>query len=140
MFYHNSDEPKPSEKKEEEPGSRPLKRHQLRTCEVELTIASNYYHAYLTSELHSPQEEPRTLWEVYCGGARTSSNASSLGMVTQCFDLSTGWNFDLLEHQEAFKEKLRAEQPHEVLLAPTCAPWSQVPDAEPCCSDRRTTT
>ena len=28
VFYHNTDEPKPPEKKEEEPGSRPLKRHQ----------------------------------------------------------------------------------------------------------------
>ena len=126
VFYHNSEEPNLAEKKEEEPGSRPLRRHQLRTCEVELTAASNYFHAYLTSELHAPSEEPRVLWEVYCGGARTSAVASSLGMVTQCFDLSTGWNFDLLEHQEAFKEKLRAEQPHEVLLAPTCGPWSQM--------------
>ena len=31
-----------------------------------------------------------------------------------------------MEHQEAFKEKLRAEQPRELLLAPTCGPWSQM--------------
>ena len=125
VFYHHADS-QPSIPVAEDDGLRPLKRHQLRTCEVGLTTESNYLHSYVTSELHSNQDAQRTLWEVYCGGARTSSIAESLGMKVEQFDLSTGWNFDLLEHQEAFKERLRTEAPHEVLLAPTCGPWSRM--------------
>ena len=51
---------------------------------------------------------------------------SGLGMTVERFDLSTGWNFDLVEHQEAFKEQIKNEMLHEILIAPECKLWSQM--------------
>ena len=81
--------------------------------------------SYVTQELHEP-EKPHLFWEVYCGGGRTSEIAESLGMTVERFDLSTAWNFDLVEHQEAFKERIKNEMPHEILIAPECKLWSQM--------------
>ena len=125
MFYQQDDKDR-QEDQDKEDGNRPLKRHQLRTCEIGLSTAANSLHSYITAELHAEEQPQRVLWEVYCGGGRTSSIAETLGMKTEQFDLSTGWDFSLLEHQELFKERLRLEAPHEVLLAPTCGPWSQM--------------
>ena len=124
VFYHQqqdvSKNPTPVDH-----GLRSLKRHQLRTCEVGLASESNLLQAYITQELHQP-EKPRVFWEVYCGGGRTSDLAEGLGMMVERFDLSTGWNFDLLEHQEAFKQRVINEMPDEILLAPVCKLWSQM--------------
>ena len=124
VFYHQQ-ESIPKNPAPADPGLRQLKRHQLRTCEVGLASESNLLHSYVTQELHE-QEKPRLFWEVYCGGGRTSDIAESLGMTVERFDLSTGWNFDLVEHQEAFKERVRNEMPHEILIAPECKLWSQM--------------
>ena len=121
MFYQQDDKDR-QEDQDKEDGNRPLKRHQLRTCAIGLSTAANSLHSYITAELHAEEQPQRGLWEVYCGGGRTSSIAETLGMKTGQFDLSTGWDFSLLEHQELFKERLRLEAPHEVLLAPTCGP------------------
>ena len=125
VFYQQDDKDR-LEDQDKDDGNRPLKRHQLRTCEIGLSTAANSLHSYITAELHAEEQPQRVLWEVYCGGGRTSSIAETLGMSTEQFDLSTGWDFSLLEHQELFKERLRLEAPHEVLLAPTCGPWSQM--------------
>ena len=36
----------------------------------------------------------------------------------------TGWDFDLKSHRDEFLRRLDAEVPDELLLAPTCGPWS----------------
>ena len=102
-----------------------LKRHVLQTCDVTLNTLENKLHAYVTEELHQPSRK-RLLWEVYCGGARVSAIAESMGMDVEIFSYETGWDFDLEEHQTAFMERLRTEMPDEVYLAPTCGPWSQM--------------
>ena len=47
-----------------------------------------------------------------------------MGMQVERFSLSTGWGFNLLEHQRLFLERQQEEVPDEVLLAPTCKLWS----------------
>ena len=106
-------------------GPCPLKRHVLQTCDVRLNTLENELHAYITAELHQ-QPKKRVLWEVYCGGARVSELAESMGMDVEIFSYETGWDFDLKEHQAIFLERLRDEMPDEVYLAPTCGPWSQM--------------
>ena len=53
----------------------------------------NNLSAFVTKELHRP-ERPRVLWEVYCGTARTSQVAESMGMEVRRFSYETGWDFD----------------------------------------------
>ena len=47
-----------------------------------------------------------------------------MGMQVERFSLSTGWDFNLLEHQRLFLERQQEEMPDEILLAPTCKLWS----------------
>ena len=109
-------------------GDRALKRHQLQTMDVSLTTLENDLQAYVTAELHPAQEDSRkrVLWEVYCGGARVSQLAESMGMDVEVFGLETGWDFELKEHREAFLQRQRDEAPDEVYFAPMCGPWSQM--------------
>ena len=49
-----------------------LRRHALRTMEVQLSTSVNATEAYITSELHpTSTANQRVLWEVYCGKAQT---------------------------------------------------------------------
>eukprot|EP00435_Cladocopium_sp_Y103_P060878 s209_g22.t1 len=108
-------------------GERPLRRHHLCTCETKLNELENQLHAYVTSELHEPdQVRPRVLWEVYCGEARVAKIAESMGMIVECFGPDTGWDFDDPEHQRLFLERQRAEMPDEVYISPDCRLWSQM--------------
>ena len=108
-------------------GGRSLKKHFYKTAATLISTELNEVNAYVTKELHPVQKEPpRVLWEVYCGQARTSAVAESLGMQTETFSIESGWDFELLEHQEAFLQKLEAEMPHEVLITPVCKLWSQM--------------
>ena len=50
-------------------------------------------------------------------------------METQRFGFETGWNFSLRSHQRAFMDLLDEELPDEVLLAPSCSPWSPMQNA-----------
>ena len=62
--------------------------YHLNTFETQFTNVVNQQHAYVTSELHEPEQpRPRVLWEVYCGGARLSKIARSLGMYMEEFHL-----------------------------------------------------
>ena len=103
-------------------GSLQLPRHQLKTMDQKLMELHNDYHGYVTAELHSKKK--RVIWEVYCGRARTSQIAESLGATVETFSFETGWNFNLPEHRAAFLRRLDAEVPDELFLAPSCAPWS----------------
>ena len=86
--------------------------------------------AYIAQTLHDMEERrPRKLWEVYCGHGRTSEVATSFGMETQRFGFETGWNFSLRSHQRTFMDLLDEELPDEVLLAPSCSPWSPMQNA-----------
>ena len=38
----------------------------------------------------------------------------------------TGWDFDQSEHRKLFLQRLQEEVPDEVLLAPSCGPWSRM--------------
>ena len=105
-------------------GERVLRKHHLKTCEVNLTAEENKVHAYITSELQGEHEKPRVLWEVYCGHGRTSQLAEVMGMEVKVFSYETGWDFDKPEHQRQFLELLQEHMPDEVFLAPTCGPWS----------------
>ena len=75
---------------------------------------------YVTSELHA-EPKPRVIWEVYTSEGRVSKIAESLGAQVEIFGYSTGWDFDLVEHRKLFLQRLQAEVPDEVLLAP-CGP------------------
>ena len=91
-------------------------------------LLATHLSAYVTKELkelHRP-ERPRILWEVYCGKARTAQMAESLGMETRCFSYETGWDFELLHHQDAFLRLLEEEAPDELLVAPECKLWSRM--------------
>ena len=109
-------------------GDRALKRHQLQTMDVSLTTLENDLQACVTAELHPAQEDSRkrVLWEVYCGGARVSQLAESMGMDVEVFGLETGWDFELKDHRETFLQRQRDEAPDEVYFAPMCGPWSQM--------------
>ena len=107
------------------PGINYLKKNELKTMDVQLNTHINDLFAFLTQELHRP-ERPRVLWEVYCGKARTSEIARSLGMETRQFSLETGWNFELLDHQEQFLVLVDEEMPDEILVAPECKLWSRM--------------
>ena len=74
----------------------------------------------MTSELHA-EPKPRLIWEVYTSEGRVSKIAESLGAQVEIFGYSTGWDFDLVEHRKLFLQRLQAEVPDEVLLAP-CGP------------------
>ena len=82
----------------------------------------NDLHGYVTGELHS--QPKRVIWEVYCGNARTSKLADTLGARVETFSYETGWDFDVKSHRDAFLVRLQAEVPDDLLLAPTCGPWS----------------
>ena len=103
-------------------GERPLGIKQLNTFDQLLKEFQNDLHSYVTSELHT--KPSRVIWEVYCGNARTSSVAETLGARVETFSYETGWNFDEKSHRDAFLARLQAEIPDELLLAPTCGPWS----------------
>ena len=47
-------------------------------------------------------------------------------MNVETFSLDNGWNFDIVEHQFAFMQKLEQEMPDEVLISPVCKLWSQM--------------
>ena len=100
------------------PGINYLKKNELKTMDVQLNTHINDLSAFLTQELHRPQR-PR-------GKARTSEIASSLGMETRQFSLETGWNFELLDHQEQFLVLVDEEMPDEILVAPECKLWSRM--------------
>ena len=85
----------------------------------------NNLSAFVSKELHRP-ERPRVLWEVYCGTARTSQVAESMGMEVRRFSYETGWDFDRLDHQQQFLILLEEEQPDEVLVTPECKLWSRM--------------
>ena len=93
--------------------------------DAQLNTHINDLSAFLTQELHRP-ERPRVLWEVYCGKARTSQIARSFGTETRQFSLETGWNFELLDHQEQFLVLVDEEMPDEILIAPECKLWSRM--------------
>ena len=120
-----SDKQEPTESTAQD-GTRPLRRHQLATCDVTLTTLENDLQAYVTAELHPEPSRRRVLWEVYCGGARVSQVAEAMGMDAEIFGYETGWDFSLKSHREVFMKRLHTEMPDEVYLAPTCGPWSQM--------------
>ena len=108
-------------------GMRQLKRHELKTMDVQLTTHLREMSAYVNSQLHQPEQaKQRVLWEVYCGTARTAEVAEALGMTVRKFGPETGWNFELLHHQQAFLDLQDQEMPDEVLLAPECKLWSRI--------------
>ena len=108
-------------------GEQKLRRHHLTTFETQLNHIEKEQQAYVTSELHGLHEpKPQVLWEVYCGGARLSKVAQSMGMMVEEFSYATGWDFNLCEHQNQFLQRLRAEMPDELFLAPECKLWSQM--------------
>ena len=103
-------------------GERLLRPHQLQTFDVLLQELQNDAHAYLTYELHS--RPTRVIWEVYCGNARTSTLAETLGAHVETFSYATGWDFNIKSHRDSFLARLQSEVPDDLLLAPTCGPWS----------------
>ena len=105
---------------------RELKKHFLKTAAIKITTELNQLDAYITKELHPDGPEKRVLWEVYCGKARTSLIAESMGMQTERFSYQTGWDFERLDHQALFLKRLETEMPHEVLIAFDCKLWSQM--------------
>ena len=105
---------------------RELKKHFYKTASVKITTELNRLDAYITKELHPNGPEKRILWEVYCGKARTSHIAESLGMHVERFSYETGWDFERLDHQKQFLHRLEEELPHEVLIAFDCKLWSQM--------------
>ena len=107
-------------------GSRPLRGQVLKTADVQLRAELNKMNAYVTKEIRTGLTQPRMLWEVYSGTARTSAVAESLGMVVETFSMETGWDFNLYPHQQLFLERLVEEEPHEVLVTPVCRLWSQM--------------
>ena len=111
-------------KREDKPEIRTLKQ-ELKTMDVHLRTHLNNLSAFVTKELHRP-ERPRVLWEVYCGTARTSQVAESMGMEVRRFSYETGWDFDRLDYQQQFLVLLEEEQPDEVLITPECKLWSRM--------------
>ena len=83
--------------------------------DVQLTTHLKEMSPYVTNQLHQPEQaKRRVLWEVYCGAARTAEVAESLGMSVRKFGWDTGWNFELLHHQQAFLELQDQEMPDPV--------------------------
>ena len=121
--FHSRDQEEENKSLEETRSCRP---HFLRTCEIGLETEENKLHGYITKELHSSPERPRVLWEIYCGRSRTSEVAEELGMVVETFGYHNGWDFDLQEHRDLLLQRQAEEMPDEVLLSPTCGPWSQM--------------
>jgi hypothetical protein len=108
-------------------GESKLRRHHLTTFETKLNHIEKEQQAYVTSELHGLHEpKPRVLWEVYCGGARLSKVAHSMGMKVEEFSYATGWDFNIRAHRDHFLQRLRAEMPDELFLSPGCKLWSQM--------------
>ena len=69
----------------EKPGDRPLPPKQLQTFDTILKEIYNDLHSYVTKELHA--QLAGMIWEVYCGNARTSSLAKTLGARVETFGL-----------------------------------------------------
>ena len=109
-------------------GEQKLRRHHLTTFETQLNHIEKEQQAYVTSELHGLHEpKPRVLWEVYCGGARLSKVAQSHGHDGGRVPLRHWMGlYNLREHQNQFLQRLRAEMPDELFLAPECKLWSQM--------------
>ena len=47
-------------------------------------------------------------------------------MAVEVFSYESGWEFNLVEHQESFLRRQEAELPHEILLTPECRLRSQM--------------
>ena len=107
------------------PGLSHLKKYDLKTMDNQLVTHIGSLNAFITQEIHRPPR-PRVLWEVYCGKGRTSIIAETLGMETRQFSLETGWNFELLAHQQQLLDLVDEEMPDEILLAPECKLWSKM--------------
>ena len=106
-------------------GTRSLTLKSWKTFENALASREKQLHALVTKTLHSPPP-PRIVWEVYAGKARVSQIAESLGCQSEIFSLDTGWDFNMPSHRRKFMERLTAEAPDEVFLAPHCKLWSRM--------------
>ena len=132
--YEAFDEPEG--KPEVEPGDRPLRRHQLRTMEVSLQTAEKALNAELTTNLR-PLTGQRVLWEICGGSSRVAEMAAVYGLHVERFGLDTNWDFDNPSHRRELLRRLRDEAPDEVLLSPTCGPWSQMQNLAAQTDDQR---
>ena len=58
-------------------------------------------------------------------------------MTVEVFSLQTGWDFEQSAHRRKFLSRVRAEEPHEILMSPTCRLWSQLQELTVLCSVSR---
>ena len=78
-----------------------------------------------TAKTITSKTKVRVVWEVFTGQGRTTKHLNKYPHVqTEIFSLQTGWDFHLPQHRTRFLQRLRAEKPDEVLMAPMCRLWS----------------
>ena len=66
----------------------------------------------------------KVIWEVFAGQGRTTQSLAKRGARTERFSPREGWDFLRPRDRRLFLQRLREEQPDEVLLAPMCKLWS----------------
>ena len=79
------------------------------------------------SQTINKETKCRVIWEVFVGEGRTTKHLSKFPhVVTEVFSLQTGWDFRIGSHRSKFLQRLREEEPDELLLAPMCKLWSPI--------------
>ena len=67
------------------------------------------------------------MWEVFVGKGRTTKYLSKYPHVqTEIFSLQTGWDFRIGSHRSRFLQRLREEEPDELMMSPMCRLWSPI--------------
>eukprot|EP00438_Fugacium_kawagutii_P024723 Skav235563 [mRNA] locus=scaffold3067:381891:390381:- [translate_table: standard] len=137
MIAHDANQSRPRPAKDgmgdqvlrdEVPGRlRRLHSHVLRKMEVKLREDVRKFDKVLQVSQSVTREcgRPRLIWEVFAGLGRTSAYLEKYDNVTvEVFSLATGWDFQLASHRKKFLDKLRRDEPDDVLLSPMCRLWS----------------
>ncbi|CAJ1369328.1 unnamed protein product, partial [Effrenium voratum] len=71
--------------------------------------------------------QKRKIWEVFAGAGRTSKVLAKMKNVeVEVFSLHTGWDLTDRKVQAKFLDRVREEEPDEILMAPMCRLWSQM--------------
>eukprot|EP00435_Cladocopium_sp_Y103_P060521 s2481_g22.t1 len=96
----------------------------LKTIHMSFNQFSKQRRLAAEDALYAHQNGQKVFWEVFSGSANLSKTMEDAGWLVQCFDLDTGWNFEIASHRREFLEWLDVSCPDFVWFAPPCTIWS----------------
>ena len=94
-----------------------------KTLQAGVRRAVGHVYRVVDTAYRAVTKDKPLFWEVFSGSGGLAAAMAENGFEVQIFD-EPEWNFDLPDHRKAFLEKLEAERPHVIWLAPSCTLWT----------------